>query len=152
MMGVDAAGLSLFAIAGTEKALQFKMHPFIAVVMGMITGVGGGVVRDVFLAQVPRVLRADVCHGGAGRSGGHDCSEKSTHISHTGCGPGRHSMLSVAGYQRVAALESTEDRDRINAGLARSESTTVTDPRRGTENWPSRQKKANDECFEGSWD
>jgi uncharacterized membrane protein YeiH len=57
---VDAAGLSLFAVAGTEKALQFKMHPFIAALMGMITGVGGGVVRDVLLAQVPRVLRADV--------------------------------------------------------------------------------------------
>jgi uncharacterized membrane protein YeiH len=57
MMAVDAAGLSLFAIAGTEKALQFKMHPFIAVLMGMITGVGGGVEGDVFLAQIPRVLR-----------------------------------------------------------------------------------------------
>jgi len=57
---VDAAGLALFAVAGTEKALQFKMHPFIAALMGMITGVGGGVVRDVLLAQVPRVLRADV--------------------------------------------------------------------------------------------
>ena len=57
---VDAAGLALFAVAGTEKALQFKMHPFIAALMGMITGVGGGVVRDVLLAQVPRILRADV--------------------------------------------------------------------------------------------
>jgi uncharacterized membrane protein YeiH len=57
---VDAAGLSLFTIAGTEKALQYKMHPFIAALMGMITGVGGGVVRDVLLAHVPRVLRADV--------------------------------------------------------------------------------------------
>jgi uncharacterized membrane protein YeiH len=36
MIGVDAAGLSLFAIAGTEKALQFKMHPFIAVLMGSL--------------------------------------------------------------------------------------------------------------------
>jgi uncharacterized membrane protein YeiH len=60
MTVVDAAGLSLFAVAGTEKALQFKMHPFIAALMGTITGVGGGVVRDVLLAQVPRVLRADV--------------------------------------------------------------------------------------------
>ncbi len=60
LTSVDAAGLSLFAVAGTEKALQFKMHPFVAVLMGMITGVGGGVVRDVLLAQVPKVLRADV--------------------------------------------------------------------------------------------
>jgi uncharacterized membrane protein YeiH len=55
MTVVDAAGLSLFAVAGTEKALPFKMHPFIAALMGMITGVGGGVIRDVLLAQVPRV-------------------------------------------------------------------------------------------------
>ena len=52
--------LALFAVAGTEKALQFKMHPFIAALMGMITGVGGGVVRDVLLAHAPRILRADV--------------------------------------------------------------------------------------------
>jgi uncharacterized membrane protein YeiH len=36
------------------------MHPFIAVLLGTITGVGGGTIRDVFLAQVPRVLQADV--------------------------------------------------------------------------------------------
>lgn len=60
LMVLDAAGLSLFAIAGTEKALLFKMHPFIAVLMGTVTGVGGGTIRDIFLAQVPRVLEADV--------------------------------------------------------------------------------------------
>ena len=57
---LDAAGLSLFAIAGTQKALVFGMHPFVAILLGTITGVGGGTVRDVLLAQVPSVLRADV--------------------------------------------------------------------------------------------
>jgi uncharacterized membrane protein YeiH len=60
IMVLDAVGLSLFAVAGTEKALMFGMHPFIAVLMGTITGVGGGTVRDILLTQVPRVLRADV--------------------------------------------------------------------------------------------
>ncbi len=60
IMVLDAAGLAFFAIAGTEKALNFKMHPFIAVLMGTITGVGGGTIRDLFLARVPRVLQADV--------------------------------------------------------------------------------------------
>jgi uncharacterized membrane protein YeiH len=60
LIGLDAAGLSLFAVAGTEKALTYKMHPFIAVLMGTITGVGGGTVRDVLLMRVPTVLRADV--------------------------------------------------------------------------------------------
>jgi uncharacterized membrane protein YeiH len=57
---LDAAGLSLFAVAGAEKALAFGINPFIAVLMGGITGVGGGTIRDVLLAQIPAVLRADV--------------------------------------------------------------------------------------------
>ena len=60
LMALDAAGLALFAISGAGKALEFGIHPFIAVLMGGITGVGGGTVRDVLLAQVPTVLRADV--------------------------------------------------------------------------------------------
>jgi uncharacterized membrane protein YeiH len=60
IVGLDAAGLALFAIAGTEKALSHGMHPFIAVLLGTITGVGGGTVRDVLLAQVPALLRADI--------------------------------------------------------------------------------------------
>ena len=57
---MDAAGLSLFAIAGTLKALDFRMHAFVAILLGGITGVGGGTVRDIFLAQVPNVLRSDI--------------------------------------------------------------------------------------------
>jgi uncharacterized membrane protein YeiH len=58
--GLDAAGLGLFAVAGTEKALEFGTHPFIAVLLGTITGVWGGTVRDMFLAQVPSILRSDI--------------------------------------------------------------------------------------------
>ena len=57
---LDAAGLGLFAVAGTQKALDFRMPPLIAVLLGTITGVGGGTVRDVLLAQVPTVLRSEV--------------------------------------------------------------------------------------------
>src|SRR5580704_18155964 len=57
---LDAAGLSLFAVAGTKKALNYNMHEFIAVLLGAVTGVGGGTVRDILLAQVPSVLHADV--------------------------------------------------------------------------------------------
>jgi uncharacterized membrane protein YeiH len=60
LMVLDAAGLSLFAIAGTRKALLYDLHPFIAVLLGAITGVGGGVIRDLFLGQIPNVLRADI--------------------------------------------------------------------------------------------
>jgi uncharacterized membrane protein YeiH len=57
---LDAAGLALFAVAGVEKALLYKIRPFVAMLMGTITGVGGGVIRDILLARVPLVLRADI--------------------------------------------------------------------------------------------
>jgi len=60
LMVLDAAGLGLFAVAGAQKALDFGINPFIAVLMGGITGVGGGTIRDVLLAQIPAVLKADV--------------------------------------------------------------------------------------------
>jgi uncharacterized membrane protein YeiH len=60
MLTLDAAGLALFAISGAGKALDYELHPVMAIVMGGITGVGGGTLRDLLLAQVPTVLRADV--------------------------------------------------------------------------------------------
>jgi uncharacterized membrane protein YeiH len=56
----DAAGLALFAVAGTSKALSFGLNPVMATVLGMITGIGGGMVRDVLLAEIPTVLRAEL--------------------------------------------------------------------------------------------
>jgi uncharacterized membrane protein YeiH len=56
----DAVGLSVYAVAGAEKALVHGLHPVMAAVMGMLTGIGGGVARDVLLAEVPVVLRADL--------------------------------------------------------------------------------------------
>ena len=60
IMVLDGAGLALFAVAGTEKALLYDIHPFIAILLGTITGVGGGTVRDIFLARIPNVLRSDI--------------------------------------------------------------------------------------------
>lgn len=56
----DAAGLALFAVAGAQKALAYDLNPMMAALLGMLTGIGGGVVRDVLLAQIPLVLRADL--------------------------------------------------------------------------------------------
>ncbi|HEX6771708.1 MAG TPA: trimeric intracellular cation channel family protein [Acidobacteriaceae bacterium] len=69
MVTLDAAGLSLFAMAGVEKGLDFGMHPVMAVVMGGITGVGGGTIRDLLLARVPGVLHRDV-YASAALAGG----------------------------------------------------------------------------------
>jgi uncharacterized membrane protein YeiH len=60
LITLDAAGLSFFAIAGATKALEFNLHPLLATMMGGITGVGGGTVRDLLIGQVPKVLRSDV--------------------------------------------------------------------------------------------
>src|SRR6201990_2812835 len=56
----DAAGLGLFAVAGTQKALAFGLNPVMAALLGMLTGIGGGMTRDVLLADIPTVLRADL--------------------------------------------------------------------------------------------
>jgi uncharacterized membrane protein YeiH len=53
---LDAAGLSLFAVTGAGKALQLGLGPAQAVILGAITGVGGGTLRDVLVRQVPSVL------------------------------------------------------------------------------------------------
>lgn len=60
MIVLDAAGLSLFAVSGAGKALAFQIQPFIAILMGGVTGVGGGTIRYVLLAQVPTVLKAEI--------------------------------------------------------------------------------------------
>lgn len=57
---LDAMGLALFAVAGTEKALAFGLSPVMAALLGMLTGIGGGVARDVLLAEIPAVLRSDL--------------------------------------------------------------------------------------------
>ena len=56
----DAAGLALFAVSGAQKALAFHMNPLMATLLGMLTGIGGGMARDVLLAEIPVVLRADL--------------------------------------------------------------------------------------------
>ena len=56
----DAAGLALFAVAGAQKALAHGLNPPMAALLGMLTGVGGGMLRDVLVSEIPAVLRADL--------------------------------------------------------------------------------------------
>jgi uncharacterized membrane protein YeiH len=60
LMILDAAGLALFAVAGTQKALAYGIPPFVATLMGTITGVGGGAVRDILLMHIPAILYTDI--------------------------------------------------------------------------------------------
>jgi len=55
---LDAAGLALFCITGASTALDHRVGAVAAIVLGAITGVGGGVLRDVLVGEVPVVLRS----------------------------------------------------------------------------------------------
>jgi len=57
---LDAAGLSLFAVTGASKALAFGLGPTQAVLLGGLTAVGGGTIRDVLIGRVPVVLRSEL--------------------------------------------------------------------------------------------
>jgi len=56
----DAAGLALFAVTGATKALTFGLGPVGAALLGMLTGIGGGMMRDILVTEIPVVLRADL--------------------------------------------------------------------------------------------
>jgi len=56
----DAVGLAFFAVAGAEKALVHGLNPLMAALLGMLTGIGGGMLRDVLVREIPVVLRADL--------------------------------------------------------------------------------------------
>ncbi|MGA9858269.1 MAG: trimeric intracellular cation channel family protein [Solirubrobacteraceae bacterium] len=78
----DAVGLGLFCVTGASAAIAYGLGPVQSIILGAVTGVGGGMVRDVLLRQVPEVLSSDlyavpallgatvvvVGHGTAGRS------------------------------------------------------------------------------------
>ena len=55
---LDIFAVGLFAVTGADKALCYGFAPVIAVMMGFFTGVGGGMIRDMCLAQVPRIFRS----------------------------------------------------------------------------------------------
>src|SRR3546814_2333884 len=56
----DVCSSDLFAVLGTQKALLFDINPLAAAMLGIMSGIGGGMLRDVLLAQVPQVLKAEV--------------------------------------------------------------------------------------------
>nr|WP_289111000.1 trimeric intracellular cation channel family protein [uncultured Halomonas sp.] len=56
----DAFGLALFTVIGTHKALLLGTSGVVAVLMGMMTGVAGGMIRDVLAQRVPMVLREEI--------------------------------------------------------------------------------------------
>lgn len=56
----DAIGLALFTVVGVEKTLSLGYSLWVAVIMGTITGAAGGVIRDVFINEVPLIFRKEI--------------------------------------------------------------------------------------------
>lgn len=56
----DAVGLSVFAVSGTFKALAFGLDPVAAILLGVLTGTGGGIARDMLVRRIPDVLRSEL--------------------------------------------------------------------------------------------
>ncbi|WP_431273446.1 trimeric intracellular cation channel family protein [Variovorax ureilyticus] len=56
----DSLGLGLFAVTGAQKAMIFGHNAEVAVLLGVVTAVGGGVARDVLLNRVPVILRREI--------------------------------------------------------------------------------------------
>ncbi len=57
---LDAVGLAVFVGIGVNKAFNAEAGPLIAVCMGVITGVGGGIIRDVLAREIPMILRTEM--------------------------------------------------------------------------------------------
>jgi uncharacterized membrane protein YeiH len=70
LLVADALGLGFFTIAGVQLTQQAGHSPGIALLMGTITGVAGGVIRDVLTAEIPLVLRPGLLYATAAVAGG----------------------------------------------------------------------------------
>ena len=60
LLVADAIGLAFFCVLGAAKALEAGTGPLIAMLMGVMTGVVGGVIRDLLAGEVPLILRRDL--------------------------------------------------------------------------------------------
>ncbi|MGL4486633.1 MAG: TRIC cation channel family protein [Yersinia sp. (in: enterobacteria)] len=57
---LDAIGLAVFVGIGVNKAFAAGANPLVAICMGVITGVGGGIIRDVLAREIPMILRTEI--------------------------------------------------------------------------------------------
>ena len=89
---LDAVGLGMFAVLGAEKAIDRGIHPVMAAVMGMLTGIGGGMTRDVLANDVPFVLPPGELYAIAALAGGAIVA-----LGHTIDAPPSYTMLAGAG-------------------------------------------------------
>ena len=106
---LDAAGLSLFAVTGASKALAYGLGPGQALILGAITGVGGGTLRDVLVREVPAVLQSGLYAIPAMRR----CRHHGRHH------PRRRVRTDRGGRGGVVLLPRPDARRRVRPGRAR---------------------------------
>ena len=56
----DTVGIGVFTLLGLQKGLTYELHPFVSLIMGMISAVFGGVIRDVLTNQVPLIFKKEI--------------------------------------------------------------------------------------------
>ena len=56
----DTIGIGVFTLLGVQKGLAYELHPFIAIVMGMVSSVMGGVIRDVLTNKIPLIFKKEI--------------------------------------------------------------------------------------------
>ncbi|MBY5922531.1 trimeric intracellular cation channel family protein [Ferrimonas balearica] len=59
-LAIDALGLAVFSVIGAQKTLALGLDPLVAIVMGVVTGVFGGIIRDIFCQEIPLVFRKEL--------------------------------------------------------------------------------------------
>lgn len=59
----DTIGLALFTVVGVGKSIALGYPFWVAIIMGSITGAAGGVIRDVFINEIPLIFERDLCDG-----------------------------------------------------------------------------------------
>lgn len=86
----DAIGLGIFVITGSQKALNFGLSPVVAAMMGVLSAVGGGVIRDILSREIPLILQPEV-YATAALAGGvvyvllHQYVPEGSHIAGLAC-------------------------------------------------------------------
>jgi len=56
----DTIGISVFTLLGLQKGLSFDLHPFISIIMGMVSAVFGGVLRDILTNKIPLIFKKEI--------------------------------------------------------------------------------------------
>ncbi len=56
----DTIGIAVFAVLGLQKAMTIGLHPVIAIIMGMVSAVFGGVIRDIVCNEIPLIFRKEI--------------------------------------------------------------------------------------------